>query len=110
MEHNIYLLISIVIMAAVTALLRGLPFILFGKNRKAPAFITRLGTLLPYAVIAMLVVYCLKDISFTAAGSFVPELIAIAVVVGLHLWKHNTILSIVAGTVCYMLLVQMVFV
>lgn len=109
MEGNIYFLISILIMAVVTAALRALPFLAFRGKKEVPAAITYIGNLLPYAVIAMLVVYCLRNISFTSAKSFVPELISIAVVVGLHLWRHNTILSVVAGTVCYMLLVQLVF-
>ena len=107
---NLYIAIGILIMAVVTVALRAIPFLVFGGKRKAPQFITYLSNMLPYAVMAMLVVYCLKNISFSSAGSFVPELISVAVVVGLHLWRHNTILSIVAGTVCYMLLVQLVFV
>ena len=74
-----------------------------------PAFITYLSSLLPYAVMAMLVVYCLRNISFASAGNFVPELICVILVAVLHVWKRNTILSIVTGTVCYMLLVQLVF-
>ena len=103
-------LISILIMAAVTILLRAIPFLLFGGKRRPPALITHLSSLLPYAVMMMLVVYCLRNLSFTSAAGFVPELICTVLVVLLHLWKHNIILSIVSGTVVYMLLVQMVFV
>ena len=110
MSTNTYYIIAILIMAVVTAALRAIPFLVFGGKRKAPAYITNLSNLLPYAVMAMLVVYCLKNISFTSVNGFVPELISAALVIVLHLWKHNTILSIVAGTVCYMLLVQLVFV
>ena len=104
-----YYLIGILIMAAVTLLLRALPFLAFGTKRQVPGYITRLSSLLPYAVMIMLIVYCLRNISFSSTGTFLPELICIAIVVLLHLWRHNTILSIVAGTVCYMLLVQLVF-
>ena len=97
-------------MAVITIALRAIPFLIFGGRRKAPQFIINLSNLLPYAVMAMLVVYCLKNVSFTSVNTFVPELISCVIVIVLHLWKHNTILSIVAGTVIYMLLVQLVFV
>lgn len=69
-----------------------------------------LGRVLPPAVIAMLIIYCLKDISFAQAGGWVPQFISVAVVVVLHLWKHNNLLSIFGGTILYMVLVQAVFV
>lgn len=100
---------AVAIMAAVTMLIRFIPFVVFGGKRKTPAVITYLGMVLPYAIMGMLVVYCLKGISFAAAKSFVPELIAGTVVVLSYVWKKNTLLSIVGGTVCYMLLVQLVF-
>lgn len=100
---------AVAIMAAVTMLIRFIPFVVFGGKRKTPAVITYLGTVLPYAIMGMLVVYCLKGISFAETKSFVPELIAGAVVVLSYVWKKNTLLSIVGGTVCYMLLVQLVF-
>jgi len=71
--------------------------------------ISYLGRVLPYAVMAMLVVCCLKGLDFSAPGSFVPELLCTALVAGLHPWKRNTLLSIGVGTVAYMLLVQLVF-
>lgn len=92
----------------ITALIRGLPFVIFG-SKKTPEFITFLGKFLPYAVIGMLVVYCLKDATFTAFPFALPELIAIAAVALLHLWRRNTLLSVAGGTVFYMLLVQFVF-
>ena len=97
----------ILVMAAVTFLLRGLPFLLFAKNTPKP--ILYLGDVLPYSVMAMLVVYCLKGVNFLGGSHGIPEVIAVAVVVLLHKWKHNTLLSILAGTVCYMILVQAVF-
>lgn len=99
----------IAVAVAVTAGLRFLPFFIFGENRKTPALISYLGQVLPYAIMGMLVVYCLKGISFTAMPFGIPEILACGVVVLLHLWKRNTLLSIGAGTVCYMLLVQLVF-
>lgn len=101
---------SIVAVAAlVTALIRFLPFIVFGKGRKTPAIIEKLGRVLPYAVMGMLVVYCIKDISFTDASGYIPIVISCAVVTVLHFWRRNTLISIVGGTVCHMLLVQLVF-
>ena len=99
----------IAVAGAVTLLLRFLPFLIFGGKRETPPYIVYLGKVLPYAIMGMLVIYCLRGISFTAAANFLPELIACAVVVLAHVWKRNTLLSIISGTVCYMLLVQFVF-
>ena len=99
---------AIVIMSAVTLLLRVLPFLVFG-HRKTPAYISFLGKYLPYAIMGMLVVYCLKDISFSSAATSLPQVLGCLTVILLHIWKRNTLLSIGAGTVCYMLLVQFVF-
>lgn len=99
----------IAVAGAVTLLLRFLPFLIFGGQRETPPYIVYLGKVLPYAIMGMLVIYCLRGISFTAAANFLPELIACAVVVLAHVWKRNTLLSIISGTVCYMLLVQFVF-
>lgn len=94
---------------AVTMLSRFLPFLIFGEKGETPAVISYLGRVLPYAVMAMLVVYCLKGLDFSAPGSFVPELLCTALVAGLHAWKRDTLLSIGVGTVAYMLLVQLFF-
>ena len=99
----------ILVMALVTAGLRFLPFVIFTKGRKVPDVVAYLGRVLPYAVMAMLVVYCLKGISFVQMSFGLPEIISVVLVVVLHVWKRNTLLSIVGGTVCYMLLVQLVF-
>lgn len=104
--HDILL---IVISALVIAATRFLPFLIFGEKRKTPPIITYLGTVLPCAIMGMLVVYCLKDISILSSPYGLPELIACAVVAALHVWKRNSLLSIGVGTVCYMLLVQLVF-
>lgn len=106
---NLHAAALIAVMALVTAALRFAPFLLFSRG-DAPPVIRRLGELLPGATMAMLVVYCLRKISLAAAPHGAPELIAEAVTVGLHIWRKNTLLSIVAGTVCYMVLVQNVFI
>ena len=104
--HDILL---IVISALVIAATRFLPFLIFGEKRKTPPVIEYLGTVLPCAIMGMLVVYCLKDISFLRSPYGLPELIACCVVAALHVRKRNSLLSIGGGTVCYMLLVQLVF-
>ena len=101
-------LISIVIISLITIALRALPFILL-KGRKTPAWVEYMGRVLPFAVIGMLVVYCLKGLNFTTPAGFAPALIAAAVVALSYVWKQNTLLSIISGTVIYMLLVQLVF-
>ena len=97
----------IAVMSVVTILLRALPFLIFRKE--TPAYITYLGRVLPPAIIGMLVIYCLKDVSLVQAPHGLPELIAAACVVGLQVWKRNSLLSILAGTLIYMALVQLVF-
>ena len=102
--------LSIAVMAMVTFLTRALPFLLFGRGGQPPKVVLFLGKYLPPAVIAMLIVYCLKDVSFAAAAGWAPALIASLAVVALHLWKHNDMLSIMGGTVFYMVLIQVIFV
>ena len=104
-----YNIALIVVMALVTMLTRFLPFLIFGEKRKTPEIVLYLGKVLPCAVMGMLVVYCLKDVTFLQAPFGLPELIGIAVVALLHLWRRNSLLSIGVGTVAYMLLVQLVF-
>ena len=103
------ILAAILVMAAVTAGLRFLPFVLFSGKGRTPEFIDYLGHVLPHAVMAMLVVYCLKGVSFAQADRFVPDLLACAVVSGTYIWKKNTLISIISGTAVYMVLVQLVF-
>lgn len=106
---DIHSALIIAVVALVTAGLRFLPFLIFGENKTTPPLITYLGQVLPFAIMGMLVIYCLKDVSF-ASGSFgIPEALSCAVVALLHIRKRNTLLSIGAGTVCYMLLVQLIF-
>ncbi len=106
---DVHSALMIGVIAIVTILLRFLPFLIFGGKRKTPEFITYLGKVLPFAIMGMLVVYCLRNISFVSSPFGIPELIAVSIVVVLHLWKRNTLVSIIGGTVCYMVLVQLVF-
>ena len=98
----------IAVCAACTFLERWLPWLLFG-HRAVPKVVEYLGKILPMAVMVSLLVYCLRGMQFTAAGAWVPQVIAVGVTAGLHWWRRNTLLSIAAGTVCYMVLVQLVF-
>ena len=104
--HDVLL---IVVAVLVTAATRFIPFLTFRKKESTPAIITYLGQVLPCAIMGMLVVYCLKDIQLLSTPFGVPELIGCAVVAVLHIWKRNSLLSIGVGTVCYMILVQLVF-
>jgi len=104
--HDVLL---IVVAVLVTAATRFIPFLIFRKKESTPAIITYLGQVLPCAIMGMLVVYCLKDIQLLSTPFGVPELIGCAVVAVLHIWKRNSLLSIGVGTVCYMILVQLVF-
>jgi branched-subunit amino acid transport protein AzlD len=106
---NTHAIATIAVCALVTAALRFLPFLVFGENRKTPDIVAYLGKVLPFAIMGMLVVYCLKDVTFRSAPFGIPESIGCAVVAALHIWKRNTLLSIGASTVIYMLLIQFVF-
>ena len=99
----------ILAVAAGTQLTRWLPFWLFPENRKPPAAVTYLGRVLPPAMMGLLVVYCLKGVTWLEAPHGAPEIIAVAVVTALHCWKRNVLLSIAGGTAVYMLLVQQIF-
>lgn len=103
------LLLALLITALVTAALRFLPFLIFGGKRKTPETVLYLGKVLPCAIMGMLVVYCLRGMSFTSVGGFLPQLIAGALTAGLYLWRKNSLLSILGGTACYMLLIRFVF-
>ena len=109
MNQTLHAVLLVGVMSAGTILLRFLPFLLFPSGKKTPAFVTYLGKVLPFAMIGLLVVYCLKDVSVFSGSHGLPELIAMAVVVVLHVWRRNTLLSVASGTICYMLLVQFVF-
>lgn len=102
-------LLIIAAMVAGTVITRFLPFVLFPAGKKTPRFVDYLGRTLPYATMGLLVVYCLKGVKLTAAPYGLPELLAVLVIVVLHRWKGNSLVSIGVGTVFYMFLVQMVF-
>ena len=97
----------VAIMAIVTMLIRFLPFLAF--RRHTPKYISYLGSVLPPAIIGMLVVYCLKDVTPLVHPFGIPELIAVACVAGVQVWKRNSLISILAGTLIYMILIQLVF-
>lgn len=102
-------IITIAVIVLGTMITRFLPFILFPAGKKTPEYVQYLGKVLPAAVFGLLVVYCLKHVSIFSGSRGLPELISILLVVVLHLWKRQMLLSIAGGTVCYMLLVQLVF-
>lgn len=99
--HSVWI---VLVATLVTMCTRFLPFLIFGSKRETPAFITYLGKVLPCAIMGMLVVYCMKDVSFLAAPYGIPELLGCAVVACLHIWKRNALLSIGGGTVFYMIM------
>jgi branched-subunit amino acid transport protein AzlD len=100
-------LLIILVVAALTFLTRVLPFLLFRNLDRPAAWLVDLGRLLPPAVIAILIVYCLRSIEVTQAGSWLTQLLSVAVVIGLHLWKRNNLISIGGGTCCYMILIRL---
>ncbi len=107
--NNAHVWLTVAVIALVTAGLRFLPFAVFRGGRRTPKIIERLGAVLPRAVMAMLVVYCLRGVGFASLKDWLPALVGVAVTAGLHVWRRSTLLSIVAGTAAYMLLVQGVF-
>lgn len=102
-------IITVAMVVLGTALTRFLPFIIFPAGKSTPRYIQYLGKVLPAAVFGLLVIYCLRNVSVFTGSRGIPEMIAILVVVVLHVWKRQMLLSIAGGTVCYMLLVQLVF-
>ena len=104
-SHSVILILAC---AACTAFERFLPFMIFRKG-STPAVVTYLGRVLPAAIMATLVIYCLRGVSFSSLGGFLPQLIAVAVTALLHLWRRNTLISVLGGTAVYMCMVQLVF-
>ncbi len=109
MSNDLHIILMVSVMALVTIAIRFLPFALFGSQHHTPDFINYLGKVLPFAIMAMLVVFSLRHISLLNSPYGLPELSACLVVAALQFWKRNTLVSIVCGTACYMLLVQAVF-
>ena len=103
-------LITIALVSLGTMLTRFLPFLIFKSDSKTPKFIEYLGKALPSAVFAMLIIYCLKDVNIFVAKNVVPEMIGVGVIVIVHLFKKNFLLSMLCGTAIYMFLVQTIFV
>ena len=104
---DIYVFTSICVMAGMTILLRFLAFIIFGGKKKTPEFIVYLGKVLPCAIMGMLVIYCLKDVSFDAVVNWLPAFVGVGVTAAVQIWKRNSIYSILAGTVVYMALIRL---
>ena len=107
---DLQFILTIAVCAAATMLTRFLPFLVFGsRGGRVPEVVEYLGHVLPAAIFGMLIVYCLKSVTPFAGSRGIPEVLAIAVTIALHKWKHQTLVSIAGGTVCYVLLVQLVF-
>ena len=102
-------IVIIAICVGCTFLERWLPFLIFRKG-EIPSLIRYLGKVLPLAIMATLVVYCLRGTTFHAMANFIPQIVAVLVTVGLHLWKRNTLISVFGGTAIYMCLLQFVFI
>ncbi len=101
------LIIAIALMSAVTFSTRALPFLVFGSGKKEPpALVLYLGKYLPPAIICAILVYCFRDVQFTQWPFAIREVVAAGLVVGLHVWKRNPMLSIFSGTAVYMLMTQ----
>ncbi|MBR6526137.1 MAG: AzlD domain-containing protein [Clostridia bacterium] len=107
MNQRLYAFFMVAVISLFTALLRFLPFWVFRGKRAVPPVIRYLGNVLPCAVIAMLVVYCLKDVSLVSLSGCVPVLLSVIAVILLHVWKRSTLLSIIGGTACYMVLIRL---
>lgn len=105
----IHAVLIIAVAAGCTILLRALPFLVFGGNKGVPATIQYLGDYLPAAIMVTLVVYCLKSVNFFEGNHGLPEIISVTLVVILHFWRRNVILSVGLGTICYMLLIRFSF-
>ena len=103
-------IIIILVMGIVTFATSIVPVLVFGRGKQVPEYILYLGRVVPYTAMGLLIVYCLKDVSVTAAPHGLPELIALAIVSGTYLWKRHTIFSVVIGTIAYMVMVQMIFI
>lgn len=108
-NNTLHTFFTVAIVSGITILLRSFAFMAFPQGKKIPPFIENLGNVLPYGIMAFLVIYCLKDMSFVSYPYGIPELLSVAVVSLLQIWKKNSLLSVLAGTISYMLLVQVVF-
>lgn len=105
--NTLHILLVILAAAVVTFFTRVFPFIVFGKGEKMHPALAFIGRTLPLSVIAVLVVYCLKDAMFTSFAALWPQLVGVGVTVLLHLWKRNNLISIAGGTAVYMILIRL---
>lgn len=108
--NNKELLITALIIVFATVIIRFLPFIIIRKSIAERKYIRFLGDMMPYSMIALLVVYCLKEVNLIKYPYGIPELISIAIIIILHIIKRNVLISIGVGTVIYMILVQTIFI
>lgn len=108
-EVMIHSMLIIAVIAIVTLVIKFTPFWVFPPGKEVPKVINYLGDLLPYAIMGMLVIYCLRTVSFSDMANWAPAFISIALIVVLHVWKRSNLISILGGTVCYMVLIQGVF-
>lgn len=108
MSGNTYIALAILIIAACTWLTRAVPYLLFGGRRGVPAIVRHLAVALPEAIMVVLVIYCLRGVSFSAAVGWLPQLVATGLVALLQIWKKNAMLSIFAGTALYMALIRLI--
>lgn len=92
-----------------TMITRFLPFLIFTSDKPTPKYMQFLGKMLPSAALGMLVIYCLKDVSLLTGNHAIPELISIMIVILLHLWRRQMLISIAGGTIFYMILIQLIF-
>lgn len=102
-------IITIAMVVLGTMLTRFLPFLIFPPGKETPKYIQYVGKVLPAAVFGLLVIYCLRSVDLFSGNHGLPEALSIALVIALHVWKRQMLLSIAGGTICYMLLVQLVF-
>ena len=108
MTDKLWVIAVIGVCAAVTFFERAFPFLIF-RGRQVPEPVRYLGTVLPMAIITTLIFYCLRGIRFSSAAEWAPQLVSAVLTAGLHLWKRSTMLSIAGGTICCMVLTQLVF-
>ncbi len=106
--HSEYVLLAILLAAVITFALRALPFLIFYGERKMPEFLVKLGAVLPAAIMAVLIIYCLKDIAVDWRANAPSKILAVLTVGISYKWKHNTLISIAAGTAVYMILIRMI--
>lgn len=110
MHNTMMTAVTIGVIALMTWLTRGLPYLIFHNKKQMPPIVEYLGTVLPPSIMVILVVYCLRNVQIQIYPHGLAELISVVLVIGTQLWKKNLFLSIFAGTACYMLLIRTVFI